>query len=183
MRGEKMKRLKRTSYYDKNRSSYLDADNQEYVYEFISYDEKGRPIPVRQSIAITKDNVELIMMLDQLDHKEDLQNLYQSRVSDKSMHDEVNDGEFNYSKLANLPDKKQDIYKILFDDEKEEDTTQYDNFMALLNEEQRNLIYEHINMDKSIPQISRESGGRLTIKALENKWEKIKKRARKYYKL
>lgn len=178
-----MKRLKRTSYYDKNRSSYLDPENQEYVYEFISYDENGNQVPTRQTIAITKDNVELIRMLDQLDHKEDLQNLYQSRVSDKSMHDTVNDDDFNYSKLANLPDKKQDVFKILFDTEDEEDTSRYDNFMASLNEEQRNLIYQHVNLGKSIPQISRESGGRLTIKALENKWEKIKKRVKKYYEL
>ena len=178
-----MKKLKRTSYYDKNRSSYLDEENQEYVYEFISYDENGNQVPTRQTIAITKDNVELIRMLDQLDHKEDLQNLYQSRVSDKSMHDAVHDDDFNYSKLANLPDKKQDILKILFDPEDEEDTSRYDNFMASLNEEQRNLIYQHVNLGKSIPQISRESGGRLTLKALENKWEMIKKRVKKYYEL
>ena len=178
-----MKRLKRTSYYDKNRSSYLDEENQEYVYEFISYDEKGRPIPVRQAIAITKNNIELIKELDQFDHQEDLQNLYQSRVEDKSMHKSASDDEFNYSKLANIPDKKQDIFKMLFEDTVEEDTTHYDSFMALLTEEQRNLIYQHVNLGKSIPQISRESGGRLTIKALENKWEKIKRRVKKYYRL
>ena len=58
-----MKKLKRTSYFDSNRSSYLDAEKQEYVYEFISYDEKGRQVPTRQAIAITKDNIEIIKAL------------------------------------------------------------------------------------------------------------------------
>ena len=85
------------------------------------------------------------------------------------------------SKLENIPDKNIDIYKLLFEDVKVIDDSKYNGFLSLLNEEQRSLIYEHINIGKSIPQISRESGGKLTIKALENKWEKIKKRARKYY--
>ena len=72
-----MKKLKRTSYFDSNRSSFLDAEKQEYVYEFISYDENGREIPTRQAIAITKDNIEIIKMLDGFDHEEDLQLLYE----------------------------------------------------------------------------------------------------------
>lgn len=176
-----MKKLKRTSYFDANRTSYLDEKNQAYVYEFISYDENGNQVPVRQIIAITKENIEIIKMLDQYDHTEDLQNLYQSRVADKTIHEKNEEDDFNYSKLENIPDKNSDIYKLLFEDVKVIDDSKYNGFLSLLNEEQRSLIYEHINIGKSIPQISRESDGKLSIKALENKWEKIKKRARKYY--
>ena len=116
-----MKKLKRTSYFDSNRSSFLDAEKQEYVYEFISYDENGHEIPTRQAIAITKDNIEIIKMLDGFDHEEDLQLLYERRHKEKFIDydNDVNDsGEANRETgIANIPDKKYTIEKLLFEDD------------------------------------------------------------------
>lgn len=42
------------------------------MYEFISYDDAGKMVQTRQTIAITKDNIELIKMLDAYDYSEDL---------------------------------------------------------------------------------------------------------------
>ena len=173
-----MKKLKRTSYYDKNRSCYLDEEKQEYVYEFISYDDNGKMVQTRQTIAITKDNIELIKMLDAYDHSEDLQNLYQSRVEDKSIHEESEN--FDYSKFDNIPDRKVDIYKILFDENDENDDTKYDAFLETLSEDQRNLIYDHLNLGKSFGTISKEMGN-VSIKGLQSRWQKIRKRAMQFF--
>ena len=179
-----MKRLKRTSYCDKNRSSYLDEEKQEYVYEFISYDDKGNQILTKQAIAITKDNIEIIKMLDEFDHREDLQLLYDRRNQDKKFvfEKETNDdGEVNhYCGIENIPDRVNTIEKLLFDEQDVSDE-RYEKFMATLTEDQRNLIYDHIGLNKPLSQISKEMGGAVSVTSLENRWAKIKAKAKKFF--
>lgn len=179
-----MKKLKRTSYFDSNRNSYLDAEKQEYVYEFISYDEKGRQVPTRQAIAITKDNIEIIKMLDGFDHEEDLQLLYERRHRDNS-NDYTNDyndkGEANRETgIANIPDRKYTIEKLLFEND-EVDDSRYDEFIKTLSNDQANLIYDHLGLNKSFVQISKEM--KVPVTALESRWKKIKNRAKKFFKI
>lgn len=179
-----MKKLKRTSYFDSNRTSYLDAEKQEYVYEFISYDEKGRPVPARQIIAITKDNIEIIKMLDGFDHEEDLQLLYERRHKEKYLdydNDDNGSGEANRETgIANIPDKKHTIDRLLFESE-EVDDGRYDEFMSTLTNDQANLIYDHIGLGKTFVQIGREM--KVPVTALESRWKKIKNRAKKFFNL
>lgn len=179
-----MKKLKRTSYFDSNRSSYLDAEKQEYVYEFISYDEKGRQVPTRQAIAITKDNIEIIKMLDGFDHEEDLQLLYERRHRDNSYdyNCDYNDkGEANRETgIANIPDRKYTIEKLLFEND-EVDDIRYDEFIKTLSNDQANLIYDHLGLNKTFVQISKEM--KVPVTALESRWKKIKNRAKKFFKI
>lgn len=179
-----MKKLKRTSYFDSNRSCFLDAEKQEYVYEFISYDENGREIPTRQAIAITKDNIEIIKMLDGFDHEEDLQLLYERRHRDNSI-DYINDcnekGEANRETgIAYIPDKKYAIEKLLFEND-EVDDSRYDEFIKTLSNDQANLIYDHLGLNKTFVQISKEM--KVPVTALESRWKKIKNRAKKFFKI
>ena len=57
---EQCNKVKRTSYFNSNRGSYLDEERQEYVYEVLTYDENDRPIPSQVRVAVTKDNTEII---------------------------------------------------------------------------------------------------------------------------
>lgn len=179
-----MKKLKRTSYFDSNRSSFLDAEKQEYVYEFISYDENGREIPTRQAIAITKDNIEIIKMLDGFDHEEDLQLLYERRHKEKFLdydNDDNGSGEANRETgLANIPDKKYTIEKLLYEND-EVDDSRYDEFIKTLSNDQANLIYDHLGLNKTFVQISKEM--KVPVTALESRWKKIKNRAKKFFKI
>lgn len=177
-----MKRLKRTSRFDVTLNSYLDEENQAYVYEYIGLDEKGREVPMKQIIAITEENIEIIKILDEYDHYETLQNRYKKENEDVLIHKNItcneNGEEYRESLFDKIPDKKAGIYNILFGEVS--DNSKYDKFMATLNENQRNLIYEHINLGKSLPQISRDNGN-ISIKALESRWAKIRKKAIRFF--
>ena len=179
-----MKKLKRTSYFDSNRSCFLDAEKQEYVYEFISYDENGREIPTRQAIAITKDNIEIIKMLDGFDHEEDLQLLYERRHKEKYLdYDNVDNGSGEANRetgIANIPDKKYTIEKLLYEDD-EVDDSRCDEFISTLSNDQANLIYDHLGLNKTFVQISKEM--KVPVTALESRWKKIKNRAKKFFKI
>lgn len=70
-----------------------------------------------------------------------------------------------------------DIFKILFEENEEKVSANYDDFMTTLTENQRDLIYDHINLGKSLAQISRENGSKVLVKAYETRWAKIRKKA------
>ena len=130
----RMKKLKRTSRFDSNLSSYLDEEKQAYVYEYIGLDENGKEAPMKQIIAITEENIEIIKILDEYDHYETLQNRYKKENEDVIIHKNITCNENG----------------------------------------------EHINLCKSLPQISRDNGN-ISIKALESRWAKIRKKAIKFF--
>lgn len=98
-------------------------------------------------------------------------------MEDRSIHEESED--FDYSKFDNIPDKKTDIYRILFEDDKSDDS-KYDAFLEILSEDQRNLIYDHLNLGKSFGTISKEMGN-VSIKGLQSRWQKIRKRTMQFF--
>ena len=178
-----MKKLKRTSRFDTSLSSYLDEEKQEYVYEYIGLDENGKEVPMKQVVTVNEDNIEIIKILDEYDHYETLQNRYKKENEDVLIHKNIisnEDGEeYRESMFDKIPDKKADIFSILFSEEV--DDSRYDKFMQSLRENQRNLIYDHINLHKSFAEISIELGGDVTVNALKSRWNKIKNKAVKFF--
>lgn len=168
-----------TKYFNPRRPHYTDKDGN-YVYTYQQLQDDGTYVDVKTIIELTDETVNIIRVLQESDHEIDLQDIYEDRRRDKfvTMVDSNNDN--NTSKIDNIPDKKMDIYKLLFEDDEHEDS-KYDDFMATLTENQRDLIYDHINLGKSLAQISKESKGKLTPKALEHRWLKIRDLARVFF--
>lgn len=180
---EQCNKVKRTSYFNSNRGSYLDEERQEYVYEVLTYDEYDRPIPSQVRVAVTKDNTEIIKYLDEQDHKEDLQERYQKEISICSINQDVSfdDGKtFENSVLNKITDPNSDIYKILFDDElKSKKKTRINEFYKTLKPIDIELIQEHIFNHKTISQVAKEL--KQNENALESRFRRIRTKASEFY--
>ena len=186
-KGKKESKLQRTSYYSKSRTNYLSESESCYIYEFIDYDENGRPVPKQTKIAITDDTYEFIKTLDEMDNAEDRADRkeYDKRdlYFDAESHDE--DGTEMYGDpLEQIPDPKGDPFCILFsetyDDTKEiESDKRLKEFYKTLKAEDIALIEEHIFNCKSLQEIAEETGKK--VDALESRYRKIKRKASKFY--
>lgn len=180
---EQCNKVKRTSYFNSNRGSYLDEERQEYVYEVLTYDENDRPIPSQVRVAVTKDNTEIIKYLDEQDHKEDLQERYQKENSICSINQDVSfdDGKtFENSVLNKITDPNSDIYKILFDDEpKNKKKSRINEFYKTLKPIDIELIQEHIFNHKTISQVAKEL--KQNENALESRFRRIRQKASEFY--
>lgn len=186
-KGKKETELHRTSYYSKSRTNYLSESENCYIYEFIDYDENGRPVPKQTKIAINDDTYEFIKTLDEMDNAEDRADRkeYDKRdlYFDAKKRDE--DGTELYGDpLEQIPDTKGDPFNILFsesvDDTKEiESDKRLKEFYKTLKAEDIALIKEHIFNCKSLQEISDETGK--NVDALESRYRKIKRKASKFY--
>ena len=184
---KKDSKLQRTSYYSKNRTNYLSESEQCYTYEFIDYDEKGRPVAVQTKIAITEDTYELIKTLDAMDNAEDRadrkehdnRDLYFGKINQDE------DGDEMYGQpLEQVADPMGDPFKLIFE-EPEDDTKDKESdarlreFFKTLKKEDIALIEEHIFNCKSLQEIANETGK--NVDALESRYRKIKRKASKFY--
>lgn len=182
--------LRRTSNYDSNRDSYMAADGS-YVYTAM-VDENGRWVR-RVMDRIMPDceaNIELIRMLDQADHAEDLQNRYANENADYRFLNQLNSkaGDDNYmddtDAWAAIADRNADIEQILFSDE--EENQQVEMVLAILEhltESQINLLYEHFGAGKQLTEICDEentaNGTHKSPQAFGNRKRKLLNRVRK----
>lgn len=180
---EQCNKVKRTSYFNSNRGSYLDEERQEYVYEVLTYDENDRPVPSQVRVAVTKDNTEIIKYLDEQDYKEDLQERYQKENSLCSINQytSFDDGKtFENSVLNKISDPNSDIYKILFDDEvKSTKKSHLNEFYKTLKTIDIELIQEHIFNHKTIAEIAKEL--KQNEDALESRFRRIRLKASEFY--
>ena len=180
----KKKKGEVTKYFNPKRPHYTDKDGN-YVYTYQQLQDDGTYKDVKTVIELTKDTVNIIRVLQESDRQMDLQDTYQRWHEDKLIHtqkEENEDGEeYKTMPLENIPDRKQDIYKLLFEDDDEDTDERFDAFMETLNENQRDLVYLHINMGKSLARISREMGNKVSVKALESRWAKIRNRAKAFF--
>ena len=156
----------RTSEYDDNRGSYMDADGN-YVYT--TWEKRGKKwveVPVCTiPLGENGENAEWIIMLDHDDHEVDLQNRYQDENADYGFSNRVanqkaddDDDMSDTDAWAMIADPKADIFDTLFPEEEEvnQKLQQLEEFMKLLTEDQRNLIYEYFGARKTLKQICDE---------------------------
>lgn len=181
----KKKKGEITKYFNPSRSHYTDKDGN-YVYTYQQIQDDGTYKDVKTVIELTDETVNIIRVLQESDRQMDLQDIYQRRQEDKlikNSKEENEDGEmYKTMPIENIADKNADIFKILFEEEIEDLSADYDVFMSTLTENQRDLIYDHVNLGKSLAQISKENGNKVSVKAYESRWAKIRKKAISYFK-
>lgn len=181
-------------HYDSNRHCYMDKDGN-YVYQIMQYDEKGKLVPAKVIIERDKDNTDLIELLNQMDIEEF--NCYEREerhivhckkaVLDEDGVEIVGNDE-SYSKtIEATADEKYDPYNILFGDKESEDEEKQKligrahEFIKTLSKNQYDLFYRHIVEGRSFGDICKEDGNKVTVKAYQRRWVKIRNRASKFF--
>lgn len=185
----------RTSNYDENRGSYMDADGN-YVYT--TWEKRGKKwveVPVCTiPLGDNCENAEWVIMLDRDDHDVDLQNRYQDENSDYGFINQTvnkkagNDEDMSDTDAwAAIADPKADIFSQLFPEEEEVDplVVELMEHMKKLTEDQINLIYEHFGAMKQLKQICDEenaaNGTNKSPQSVGNRKKKIIERLKKLF--
>ena len=185
----------RTSEYDKNRGSYMDADGN-YVYT--TWEKRGKKwveVPLCTiPLGENGENAEWVIMLDHDDHEVDLQNRYQDENADYEFMNRIvnqkagdDDDMSDTDAWAMIADPKADVFDTLFPEEEEVNPMlqQLEGFMELLTEDQINLIYEHFGAGKTLKQICDEenaaNGTDKSPQSVGNRKKKILERLKKLF--
>lgn len=183
----------RTSEYDENRGSYMDADGN-YVYT--TWEKRGKKwveVPVCTiPLGENGENAEWIIMLDHDDHEVDLQNRYQDVNADyefmnRIVNQKAGDDMSDTDAWAMIADPNADVFDTLFPEEEEVNPKlqQLEEFMELLTEDQINLIYEHFGAGKTLKQICDEenaaNGTDKSPQSVGNRKKKILDRLKKLF--
>lgn len=192
---KRFEKPERTSKYDENRGSYMDADGN-YVYttwEKIGQKWVEKPlctIPLGEN----GENLEWVIMLDHEDHAVDLQDRYQEENADYGFRNQVDNNKAgddddmeDTDVWAKLADPDADIEKILFSKEEPEDpqVVKLLQLMEQLTESQINLIYDHFGAMKQLKEICDEenaaNGTNKSPQSVGNRKKKIIERLRKLF--
>lgn len=184
----------RTSEYDKNRGSYMDADGN-YVYT--TWEKRGKKwveVPLCTiPLGENGENAEWVIMLDHDDHEVDLQNHYQDENADYEFMNRIvnqkagdDDDMSDTDAWAMIADPKADVFDTLFPEEEvNPKLQQLEEFMELLTEDQINLIYEHFGAGKTLKQICDEenaaNGTDKSPQSVGNRKKKILERLKKLF--
>lgn len=174
----------RKSRFNQNRSHYLTSDNRYYCYTHWSSKEKCM---VTERFEVGKDiSVELTIELDELDHKEDLNDRYESELKDPLFESKINSYENNadndeaINPWDTVTDKGNSPEDIIFA-EPEPENPQAKEVHRIIEEEctesQQDLFYFHFGMDKDLVDLRHEeearTGKAVTKQAFTNRKNKI----------
>lgn len=193
MSTKNFKKPVRTSKYDENRGSYMDA-NGNYVYT--NWERRGNKwveIPVCiVPLGNNGENAEWIIWLDRDDHVVDLQNRYQEENVDYGFTNQIvnqNIGHGNDMEgtdvWESIADPGADILTMIFPEE-EMINSQVKKLFALmryLTEDPINLIYAHFGAMKQLKEICDEenaaNGTNKSPQSVGNRKKKIIERLRR----
>lgn len=192
---KRFEKPEKTSKYDENRCSYMDADGN-YVYT--RWEKVGRKwveVPVCTiPLGENGENLEWVIMLDRNDHDVDLQDRYQEENSDYGFRNQVDnskDGDDDDMEdtdaWAKLADPNTDIEKIFFSEEEPEDpqVVKLMQLMEKLTESQIDLIYGYFGARKQLTEICDEenaaNGTNKSPQSVGNRKKKIIERLRKLF--
>lgn len=160
---KKKETKKRTSIYGQNRQCFMADDGTAYFYEWLN--------PVtgryeRMTLTAGKEGVteEIILMLDCMDHDEELKNYYEDKYKDpefERLRDlyESDLGSETYPNPWNKIFRSgDDPVEIIFDEKKESpDITKVREIIdTKCNERQQNLFFAHFGEGKQLEQIRKE---------------------------
>lgn len=190
---ERFEKPVRTSKYDENRGSYMDAEGN-YVYT--TWERRGDKwveVPLCTiPLGENGENAEWIIILDHEDHEVDLQKRYQEENADYGFRNQVDNGKAgddddmeDTDAWARIADPKADVEKVLFPEMEAEDVqlVKLRRVMSQLTESQRNLIYDYYGTRKQLVEICAEenaaNGTHKSPQSVGNRKKKIIERLRK----
>lgn len=190
---ERFEKPVRTSKYDENRGSYMDAEGN-YVYT--TWERRGDKwveVPLCTiPLGENGENAEWIIILDHEDHEVDLQKRYQEENADYGFRNQVDNAKAgddddmeDTDAWARIADPKADVEKVLFPEMEAEDVqlVKLRRVMSQLTESQRNLIYDYYGARKQLVEICAEenaaNGTHKSPQSVGNRKKKIIERLRK----
>lgn len=191
----KFTKPERTSKYDENRGSYMDADGN-YVYT--TWEKVGKKWVEKPLCTIplgeNGENLEWVIMLDRDDHDVDLQDRYQEENADYGFRNQVDNSKAgddddmeDTDAWAKLADPNADVEKILFSEEEPENpqVVKLLQLMEQLTESQVNLIYDYFGARKQLTEICDEenaaNGTSKSPQSVGNRKKKIIERLKKLF--
>jgi hypothetical protein len=173
---------KRESRYNPNRSCYLTADGKYYCYEIWDPDTKT---VVTHQFEVGKDlSVELTMVLDEMDHRADLNDRYQRELRhplfDKKLMDNSRDDEESLDVWETIGDKKNSVEAALFS-EPEQENPEVAKVRNVIDNQctkaQQDLIFRHFGMGEQLEAIRQaeatQTGKLPSCVAMTNRKNKI----------
>ncbi len=173
-------RSKRTSNYDANRQCYMAKDATAYFYE--RWNEETRSYE-RIPLTVGKDGIteEIILLLDSMDHDEDLSNRYENENRDplfeaKRRRFEADpDGDDAIDPWDTVSRLGDDPAEVICGGKKSENpdiSRVREVIETRCNERQQSLFYKHFGEGKQLEQIRQEevaaSGKEKTLQAVLN---------------
>lgn len=184
--------LTRTSAYREDRKNYLTEDG----YTYYRWDEElKKEVPVHIGLGeeytdpdgkVRTIDREILILLDSIDHAEDVEQDEHERHMDKVFSEKVaryersgKSGEDVANPWDEIPAKGSDPFVLLFaeDAPMDEKVATILEFMEGLTEAQRNLVYDHLGAWKYLEDVRREeearTGKAVTQQAISNRWNKI----------
>ena len=173
--------LTRTSAFREDRKNYL----TESGYTYYRWDEDlKKEVPV--NITTGTIDREILILLDSIDHDEDVEQDEYERHTDKVFSDRLaryersgKSGEDVANPWDEIEDTKSDPFTLLFPEDApmDEKVAAILEFMEGLTEAQRDLVYDHLGAWKYLEDVRREeearTGKAVTQQAISNRWNKI----------
>lgn len=175
--------IKRTSAHSKNRRNYL---NQEGGYTYWRWDEESKcEIPVHLTPGEDGMTTEWVILLNSIDHDEDLGDRYEEENRDYHFENfkravaAGNTGDVVEEEFAGFASHKTDPVSVLFGQAKTEnpEVVKLRKAMRQLTPAQLDLIYSIFGEMRTCADIAREQG--VTKQAVGNRKNKILKRLKK----
>ena len=179
--------LTRTSAFRENRRNYLTEDG----YTYWRWDEGlKKEVPVHIGLGeeytdpdgtVRTIDREILIMVDSIDHDEDVEQDEYERHTDKVFSDRLTRYERSGKSgedVAN-PWDESDPFTLLFQEDApmDEKVAAILEFMEGLTEAQRDLVYDHLGAWKYLEDVRREeearTGKAVTQQAISNRWNKI----------
>lgn len=184
--------LTRTSAFRKDRKNYLTQDG----YTYCRWDEElKKEVPVHIGLGeeytdpdgtVRTIDREILIMVDSIDHAEDVEQDEYEHHTDKVFTDKVaryersaKSGEDVANPWDEIPAEDSDPFTLLFPEDApmDEKVQKILEFMEGLTEAQRNLVYDHLGAWKYLEDVRREEEARtrktVTQQAISNRWNKI----------
>ena len=184
--------LTRTSAFREDRKNYLTEDG----YTYWRWDEDlKKEVPVHIGLGeeytdpdgtVRTIDREILIMVDSIDHDEDVEQDEYERHTDKVFSDRLaryersgKSGEDVVNPWDEIEDITSDPFTLLFPEDApmDEKVAAILEFMEGLPEAQRDLVYDHLGAWKYLEDVRREeearTGKTVTQQAISNRWNKI----------
>lgn len=180
--------FERKSHFNNDRGSYVD-ENGNYVYsQWVKRPNGKWEREIIDIVPLTAENRDVIILLDEYDHDNDLQERYDEENADygiRNQHDNhhgdsEDEDSFDADPLENIADPSGDVFDQLYPEEMPVDpkVAQAEAFIhEQLKPEQQDMVYGHLGEMKYLEDIRREeeaaTGKKVTKQAVHGRWDRI----------
>ncbi|MCD7716050.1 MAG: hypothetical protein LUI39_06335 [Lachnospiraceae bacterium] len=176
------------SHFNDNRDSYVDESGN-YVYtKWVKHANGKLERVVVDIVPLTAENRDIIILLDEYDHDNDLQERYDEENADYGIRNQrdnrhgnsEDEDSFDADPLESIVDPSGDVFDQLFPEEQPVDpkVAQAETFIhEKLKPEQQDMVYGHLGEMKYLEDIRREeetaTGKKVTRQAVHGRWDRI----------